>query len=28
MTILEAFRTLLLNNTIASGQAEQTIEFH
>jgi leucyl aminopeptidase len=28
MTILEAFRTLLLNETIASGQAEQTIEFH
>ncbi|KAF2833846.1 Zn-dependent exopeptidase [Ophiobolus disseminans] len=28
MTILEAFRTLLLNDTIANGQAEQTIEFH
>ncbi|KAH3956437.1 peptide hydrolase [Parastagonospora nodorum] len=28
MTILEAFRTLLLNDTITSGQAEQTIEFH
>jgi leucyl aminopeptidase len=28
MTILEAFRTLLLNDTIASGQSEQTDEFH
>jgi leucyl aminopeptidase len=28
MTTLEAFRTLLLNDTIANGQAEQTIEFH
>tara|TARA_R110002003_G_scaffold448_22_gene20019 strand:+ start:1535 stop:2074 length:540 start_codon:yes stop_codon:yes gene_type:complete len=28
MTILEAFRTLLLNETIASGQAEHPIEFH
>lgn len=28
MTILEASRILLLNDTIASGQAEQTIEFH
>jgi leucyl aminopeptidase len=28
MTILEAFRTLLLNDTIASGQSEQTIKFH
>jgi bacterial leucyl aminopeptidase len=28
VTILEAFRTLLTNSTIASGQAPQTIEFH
>jgi leucyl aminopeptidase len=28
MPILETFRTLLLNDTIASGQPEQTIEFH
>lgn len=28
MTILEAFRALLLNETIANGQAEQTVEFH
>jgi leucyl aminopeptidase len=28
MTILEALRTLLINSTIASGQAPQTIEFH
>ena len=28
MTILEAFRTLLLNDTIANGQAEYTVEFH
>jgi leucyl aminopeptidase len=28
ITILEAFRTLLVNETIASGQAEQTIGFH
>jgi leucyl aminopeptidase len=27
MTILEAFRTLMLNDTIASGKSEQTIEF-
>ncbi|KAF2642266.1 Zn-dependent exopeptidase [Massarina eburnea CBS 473.64] len=28
MTILEAFRTLLTNSTIAAGGAAQTIEFH
>lgn len=28
MTTLEAFRTLLLNDTIANGGAENTIEFH
>ncbi|KAH7389286.1 hypothetical protein DE146DRAFT_680185 [Phaeosphaeria sp. MPI-PUGE-AT-0046c] len=28
MTILEAFRALLLNETVANGQAEHTIEFH
>ncbi|KAH7085201.1 hypothetical protein BKA63DRAFT_528961 [Paraphoma chrysanthemicola] len=28
MTILEAYRTLLLNDTIAGGQAEHPIEFH
>ncbi|KAF2019866.1 Zn-dependent exopeptidase [Aaosphaeria arxii CBS 175.79] len=28
VTILDAFRTLLTNSTIASGQAPQTIEFH
>ena len=28
MAILEAFRTLLLNSTIASGQVEHIIEFH
>ncbi|CAO2658828.1 Nn.00g065510.m01.CDS01 [Neocucurbitaria sp. VM-36] len=28
MTILEAFRTLLTNSTIATGQAPHTIEFH
>lgn len=28
MTILEAFRSLMSNSTIAKGEAEQTIEFH
>lgn len=28
MTILEAFRTILTNSTIANGNAEHTIEFH
>ena len=28
MTILEAFHTLLLNGTIASDQADQSMEFH
>jgi leucyl aminopeptidase len=28
MTILEAFRTVLLNDTVADNEAEHTIEFH